>query len=197
MLDAVAPVAILEGRLGGVVRDRLERARGPLDAAAVDEPLPAGVGPPQHPRVGTGGDRREVAQDRFADRVRGERPRQRLAEDHQVLELLGARPGEPRLGGRGGRFGLHLAAPGVLVKHEHHRQDEERRAQRHAVGVFDVAGGVEDIEQRTLEHDHQSEDKAGKQERILPADRTHAHRGVEAGDVPTCRARRLNDLPVL
>ena len=98
-----------------------------------------------------------------------------------------------RLGRRGGRFRLHLAAPGVLVEHEHDRQDEERRAQRHAVGVFDVAGGVEDIEQGTLENDHQSEDKAGKQEGILRPI-TRMRMAAVAGDVPPAPHTRLNDL---
>ena len=83
--------------------------------------------------------------DRFFERFGRQRPRERVAEAHQVLELL--HPGA-RCGGfdRGGsRFGSRFAALRHLVEHEHDRQDEQRRQECDAVNSLDVSGHVEAV----------------------------------------------------
>ncbi len=86
-----------------------------------------------------------MAPDRFTKSVGREAAGQRLAEHHQLLELFGARPRLDHFGGRRGRLRLHLAALRILVEHEHDQENQQRRPQGDAVGLFDVAGGVKGV----------------------------------------------------
>ena len=113
--------------------------------------------------------------DRFTKAVGRQAAGQRLAEHHQLLELFGARARLEGFGGRGGRFRLHLAALRILVEHEHDQENQQRRAQRDAVGLFDIARGVEDVLDRPLEDDQQGEGEPREEEGVLPADDAYAH----------------------
>ena len=111
-----------------------------------------------------------MTDDGFANGLGRQRPGECLAERHQLFEFFGPRARQPCFRGRRRGFSLHLAPPRVLMEHEHDRQDEQRRAERHAVDALDVGRGVENIEDGTLKNDDQREDKAREQKWVLTTD---------------------------
>ena len=131
--------------------------RAPAGLRAVGHALPFALAANEHPDLGTGREPGQVPPDGFVQRVLRQRTAQRLAECHELLELV--RPGARLFGfpARRCRVGAHLAPVRVQVKHEHHAQNQQRRNQRHTVGSLDVAGHAEQELERPLEDDQQGE----------------------------------------
>ena len=168
LLHAVRALEPLGRRLQDGVGHRFNLSAAPPRLRAIGHALPFGIAADQHPDVGVRGERRQMAPDRFVQRVDGQRPAQRLPERHQGFELAG--PGARGAGFARGRRGLgsHLAAVPVQVEHEHDAEDQQRRNQRDAIGALDVAGDVEQELERSLKDHQQRKGKTRQKQGVVP-----------------------------
>jgi hypothetical protein len=144
-LDPVRPLEALWRFKDDLVGDRLDLPFAPPRIPAIGDALPFAVLAEEDPCFRAVRERRQMPPDRFVQRVRRQRPAERLTEGHQPLQLLCLGVGHRGFRCRGRRFGSRLSAVRVQMKGEHHDEDEQGRHQRDAVGAFDVARDAQQV----------------------------------------------------
>jgi hypothetical protein len=115
----------------------------------------------------------EIAPERLLQRRGVQRVREREAEGHQALELLGARSRLQGVGGRHGRVRLHELSFAIFVEEEDAGEDGECRHEIDVVTLLDLECGVPDKPQRLLKDHDRTRDEPHDQRRIVACNEAH------------------------